>query len=50
MARTAPKEIDPGGITELKGIRKFRDTMEAANKKFPRKLGGGLAPLLGEDS
>ena len=50
MAKTAPKVIDPGGITDLKGIRKFRETMEAANKKFPRKLGGGLGPLLGEDS
>jgi len=50
MAKTAPKVIDPGGITELKGVRKFRDTMEFANKKFPRSLGGGLGPLLGEDS
>jgi len=50
MAKVAPKVIDPGGITELKGVRKFRDTMEFANEKFPRSLGGGLAPLLGEDS
>ena len=50
MAKVAPKVIDPGGITDLKGVRKFRDTMNFANKKFPRKLGGGLAPLLGEDN
>jgi len=50
MAKAAPKVIDPGGITELNGVRKFRETMDAANKKFPRKLGGSLAPLLGEDS
>jgi len=50
MARAAPKVIDPGGITELRGVRKFRETMKFANEKFPRKLGGGLAPLLGEDS
>tara|TARA_R100001244_G_scaffold125862_1_gene96103 strand:- start:190 stop:1149 length:960 start_codon:yes stop_codon:yes gene_type:complete len=49
MAKVAPKVIDPGGITELRGVRKFRDTMEFANEKFPRQLGGGLAPLLGED-
>ena len=49
MAKVAPKVIDPGGITDLRGVRKFRDTMEFANEKFPRNLGGGLAPLLGED-
>ena len=49
MAKVAPKVIDPGGITELRGVRKFRDTMKFANEKFPRNLGGGLAPLLGED-
>tara|TARA_R110002051_G_scaffold106521_3_gene179579 strand:- start:2195 stop:3046 length:852 start_codon:yes stop_codon:yes gene_type:complete len=49
MAMTAPKVIDPGGITDLRGARKFRDTMKLANEKFPRKLGGGLAPLLGEE-
>ena len=50
MAKVAPKVIDPGGITDLRGVRKFRDTMEFANEKFPRNLGGGLAPLLGEDN
>ena len=50
MAKVAPKVIDPGGITELNGVRKFRETMEFANEKFPRSLGGGLAPLVGEDS
>jgi|TARA_B100001964_G_scaffold213569_1_gene250544 hypothetical protein len=48
--KVAPKVIDRGGITELKGVGKFRDTMEFANEKFPRSLGGGLGPLLGEDN
>ena len=43
------KVIDPGGITELKGIQQFRNTMEFANEKFPRKLGGGLGPLHTKD-
>ena len=45
----AKKVIDPGGITELKGIQQFRNTMEFANEKFPRKLGGGLGPLHTKD-
>ena len=48
--KVAPKVIDRGGITELKGVGKFRDTMGFANEKFPRSLGGGLGPLLGEDN
>jgi hypothetical protein len=48
--KVATKVIDRGGITELKGVGKFRDTMEFANEKFPRSLGGGLGPLLGEDN
>ena len=49
MARTAPKEIDPGGITDLDGVREFKDTISLANKKFPTRS-RGLGPLLGEDS
>ena len=49
MARTAPKEIDPGGITDLDGVREFKDTISLANKKFPTRS-RGLGPLLGEES
>ena len=49
MARTAPREIDPGGITALDGVREFKNTVDATNQKFPTGA-GGLGPLLGENS
>ena len=49
MAKTAPREIDPAGITALKGVANFRNIVNTTNQKFPKKA-RGIGPLLGEDN
>ena len=48
MAKTAPREIDPAGITALDEARSFKNIVDLTDKKFPT-IARGVGPLLGED-
>ena len=48
MAKTAPREADPLGITALKGAKNFKRTFDTANKKFNLNSPNGVSGLLGE--
>ena len=49
MARVAPREIDPAGITALDEARSFKNVVDLTDQKFP-KVARGIGPFLsGED-
>jgi len=48
LAKTAPREADPLGITALKGAKNFKRTFDTANKKFNLNSPNGVSGLLGE--
>ena len=49
MAKTAPREIDPPGITALEGAKNFRNIVDLTDQKFPTKA-RGIGPFIsGED-
>jgi len=48
MAKAAPREVDPPGITALEGVRNFKRTFDTANRKFNLSSSNGVAHLLGE--
>jgi len=45
LAKTAPIEADPLGITGVKGVRDFRNTVDISDQKFPKRS-SGIAPFL----
>ena len=49
MAKTAPREVDPPGITALEGAKNFRNIVALTDQKFPTK-DRGIGPFIsGED-
>ena len=49
MAKTAPREIDAGGITALDGVKNFRNVVDTTHHKFPTKARGIGPYISGED-
>ena len=49
MAKTAPKEIDPLGITGLEEVKNFRNVVDMSDQKFPKQALGIGPYISGED-
>jgi len=48
MAKTAPREVDPPGITALEGVKNFKRSFGTANRKLNLRSSNGVGGLLGE--
>ena len=49
LAKTAPREAEPPGITGLEEVKDFRNTIDMAAQRFPQKA-RGIGPFIsGED-
>lgn len=48
MAQSAPREIDPLGITGLTEVKNYKRSFDTANKKFNLHSSNGVGGLLGE--
>ena len=48
MAQSAPREIDPLGITGLAEVKNYKRSFDTANKKFNLRSSNGVGELLGE--
>ena len=45
MAKAAPRVMDEPGITALEGVRNFRNIVDTAQQKFPKKA-RGIGPFI----
>ena len=48
MAKAAPREIDPLGITGLAEVRDYKRSFDTTNKQFNLRSSNGVGELLGE--
>ena len=48
MAQSAPREIDPLGITGLAEVKDYKRSFDTANRNFNLRSSNGVAELLGE--
>ena len=48
MAKSAPREVDPLGITGLAEVQNFKRSLDTANEKFNLRSLNGVSGLLGE--